>query len=40
MTTETRGQSSALCWVLGEFPEQKATILPEWVSEIPLKYLV
>lgn len=34
MTTETRGQSSAFIWVNGgrSFPEQKAILLPEWVS--------
>jgi len=38
MTTETRGQSSALCWILkgtGDFPPQKAVLLPDWVSDIP-----
>lgn len=38
MTTETRGQSSALCWVLkgtDRFPPQKAVLLPDWVSRIP-----
>lgn len=38
MTTETRGQSSALCWILGRFPEQKAVLLPDWVSEIPERW--
>ena len=33
MTTETRGQNSALCWILGDFPVQKFVLLPEWVSE-------
>lgn len=35
MTTETRGQNSAFIWINGgyEFPEQKAVLLPEWVSE-------
>ncbi len=42
MTTETRGQSSAFIWINGgrEFPEQKACLLPEWVSTVPLKWLV
>lgn len=37
MTTETRGQNSAFIWVNGgrEFPEQKAILLPDWVSVIP-----
>ena len=37
MTTETRGQSSAFIWINGgrEFPQQKAVLLPDWVSEIP-----
>lgn len=40
MTTETRAQSSALCWITApDFPEQKAVLLPEWVSEIPVKIL-
>lgn len=41
MTTETRGQTSALCWVLkgtDKFPPQKAVLLPDWVSEIPEQY--
>lgn len=41
MTTETRGQNSALCWLLkgtGEFPPQKAVLLPDWVSEIPRQW--
>lgn len=41
MTTETRGQSSALCWLLkgtDEFPPQKAVLLPDWVSEIPCQW--
>jgi len=40
MTTETRGQSSALVWInKGErFPEQKGILLPSWVSEIPRQY--
>lgn len=35
MTTETRGQNSAFIWHLNgnTFPEQKAILLPEWVSE-------
>jgi hypothetical protein len=41
MTTETRGQSSALCWITSpEFPPQKALLLPEWASTVPLKWLV
>lgn len=32
MTAETRGQNSAMVWVLGTFPVQKFTTLPEWVS--------
>jgi hypothetical protein len=41
MTTETRGQSSALCWLLkgtDRFPPQKAVLLPDWVSEIPCQW--
>ncbi len=36
MTVETRGQNSAFIWINGgrEFPPQKLTLLPEWVSEI------
>ena len=36
MTMETRGQTSAFIWINGgrEFPVQKFTLLPEWVSEI------
>lgn len=35
MTSETRGQSSAFIFWFGgrEFPPQKFTLLPEWVSE-------
>lgn len=42
MTTETRGQSSAFIWVNegSAFPPQKALLLPEWVSTVPLKWLV
>lgn len=41
MTTETRGQSSALCWVTSpEFPPQKAILLPDWVSRIPERWTV
>lgn len=41
MTTETRGQSSALCWITSpDFPPQKALLLPEWVSAVPLEWLV
>lgn len=41
MTTETRGQNSAFIWVNGgrEFPEQKAILLPDWVSRIPERWL-
>lgn len=37
MTSETRGQNSAFIWVNGgrEFPQQKAVLLPDWVSDIP-----
>jgi len=39
MTTETRGQSSALCWITSpDFPPEKAVLLPDWVSEIPAQY--
>lgn len=39
MTTETRGQSSALCWITTpEFPEQKGILLPDWVSRIPERW--
>lgn len=41
MTTETRGQSSALCWILkgtDQFPPQKAILLPDWVSRLPEEY--
>ena len=36
MTTETRGQNSVFIWINGgrEFPVQKMTLLPEWVSEL------
>lgn len=39
MTTETRGQNSVLVWLNDgkKFPEQKAILLPEWVSRRPLK---
>ncbi len=41
MTTETRGQSSAFIWVnKGVFPDQKALLLPEWCSTVPIKWLV
>ena len=41
MTTETRGQSSALCWLTSpEFPPQKALLLPEWCSTVPTEWLV
>lgn len=37
MTSETRGQNSAFIWLNGgrTFPEQKAVLLPDWVSRIP-----
>lgn len=40
MTSETRGQNSAFIWVNGgrEFPEQKAVLLPDWVSRIPERW--
>ncbi len=40
MTSETRGQNSAFIWVNGgrTFPEQKAVLLPDWVSEIPERW--
>lgn len=40
MTSETRGQNSAFIWILGgeEFPQQKAVLLPDWVSEIPQRW--
>ena len=40
LTSETRGQSSAFVWVNGgrEFPEQKAVLLPDWVSRIPERW--
>lgn len=42
MTTETRGQSSAFIWQCkdGNFPPQKALLLPEWCSRVPVKWLV
>ncbi len=41
MTTETRGQSSALCWITSpEFPPQKAVLLPSWVARIPERWTV
>lgn len=41
MTTETRGQNSAFIWINGgrEFPAQKAILLPDWVSEIPSRWV-
>lgn len=38
MTTETRGQNSAFIWINGgrQFPEQKAILLPDWVSRTPV----
>ena len=40
MTSETRGQNSAFIWINDgrEFPEQKAVLLPDWVSEIPERW--
>lgn len=40
MTSETRGQNSAFIWVNGgrEFPQQKAVLLPDWVSVIPERW--
>lgn len=40
MTTETRGQNSAFIWILDgkTFPEQKAVLLPDWVSVIPERW--
>lgn len=40
MTTETRGQNSAFIFALNgrQFPEQKAILLPAWVSSIPSEY--
>jgi hypothetical protein len=40
MTTETRGQNSAFIWINGgrQFPEQKAILLPDWVSAIPERW--
>ena len=42
MTTETRGQSSAFIWHCddGNFPPQKALLLPERCSRVPVKWLV
>lgn len=41
MTSETRGQNSAFIWINGgrEFPTQKAILLPDWVSEIPDRWV-
>lgn len=41
LTTETRGQTSAFIYVNGgrEFPPQRAILLPQWVSDIPLRWL-
>lgn len=41
LTTETRGQTSAFIYVNGgrEFPPQKAILLPQWMSDIPLRWL-
>ncbi len=40
MTTETRGQNSAFIWINDgrQFPEQKAILLPDWVSVIPERW--
>lgn len=40
MTTETRGQNSAFIWINEgrRFPEQKAILLPDWVSDIPYQW--
>lgn len=40
MTTETRGQNSALVWTNEGrmFPEQKAVLLPDWVSRVPERW--
>lgn len=40
MTSETRGQNSAFIWINGgrQFPEQKAILLPDWVSRIPERW--
>lgn len=40
MTSETRGQNSAFIWINGgrKFPEQKAILLPDWVSVIPERW--
>lgn len=42
LTSETRGQNSAFIWINGgrEFPPQRAVLLPEWVSQIPMRWLV
>lgn len=41
LTTETRGQTSAFIYINGgrEFPPQRAVLLPQWVSDIPLRWL-
>jgi hypothetical protein len=40
MTTETRGQNSAFIWINGGrvFPQQKAVLLPDWVSDVPERW--
>lgn len=39
MTTETRGQNSAMNWINeGEFPPQKAVLLPDWMTDIPAQW--
>lgn len=40
LTSETRGQNSAFIWINGgeTFPEQKAVLLPDWVSRIPERW--
>lgn len=41
MTSETRGQNSAFIWINGgeTFPVQKAILLPNWVSDIPERWV-
>lgn len=36
MTTETRGQNSAMVWGGGGFPEQKVALLPDWAMDVDL----
>lgn len=42
LTSETRGQTSAFIYVNGgrEFPPQRAVILPQWMCDIPSKWLM